>query len=140
MGGPSEQGRLRLGRTRLCRPVADGEAVRVELLDRHVEHLGVVPRRTEHGDDRRGNDGVGDEVSVNHPVEELGIVMSRTRKVVCAAAGSVRVAKNRGSKAPLALRSKSAKATVLGKGLVAVISVQVIERSTRRVTVQDAPT
>src|SRR5512132_803558 len=76
-----------------------------------------------------GTMGVGDDVSVNHPVVELGTVRLRTRKVVCVIPASVRVAKNRPSGAPLASRNDSAKAIVFGNGLLAVISVQVIEPS-----------
>jgi hypothetical protein len=50
------------------------------------------------------------------------------------------VAKNRPSGAPLASRNDSAKAIVFGNGLLAVISVQVIEPSAAAHTVQDAPT
>ena len=61
-----------------------------------------------------GTMGVGYDVRMNHPVVELGTgaFRSLTTKVVCASPGTLSVAKNRGSSAPLALRNDSAKAIV----------------------------
>jgi hypothetical protein len=83
--------------------------------------------------------GVGNDNSVNHPVVELGTVRLRARNLVCANPGSERVAENPAS-APLVSRNDSIRAIVFGNGLVAVISVQVIEPSAAAITVQDAPT